>query len=59
MRQGKKAQIPRPQSKPLLPRVLLSEGEARVVGAGIYDKLRGELELSDFDLESTLLVGRI
>ncbi|MFT7368895.1 MAG: hypothetical protein ACI9RO_000393 [Alteromonas macleodii] len=54
-----KALIPRPQSKPLLPRALLSEGEARVVGAGIYDALRGELELSDFDLESTLLVGRI
>jgi len=36
-----------------------SEGAARNVGAGIYDTPRGELALSDGDLESALLVGRI
>jgi 6-phosphogluconate dehydrogenase len=36
-----------------------SEGAARTVGADIYDTPRGELALSDADLESALLVGRI
>ncbi len=36
-----------------------SEGTARAVGADIYDTQRGELALSDADLEFALLVGRI